>query len=213
MNVLSYLASNFSDTKRPLLEDAPSSAVPDFWTEDRDYELLLGTLRYGFGCYEHFPLDTQLQSICFSSPDHALPDSVEFRKLNDRVLFLGEFLKKSSTLEKKDVEAPAGESSCDRSASIDSKWSKEEKKTVVDYLLRMGIDVTESGDRDYESMLRNCNLSDKTPDELHAFIDDFLSYGEVAPNPQSSQLQKNSYRAVNRIANEQTPRNSSQQRQ
>ena len=198
ISALSSLTTEFSPSKRAFLDDLPSPGMPDFWTEDKDYELIVGTLRYGFGCYEHFSLDQDVQSIHVRvSPSKGVGDeTVEFRRLNERVVFLGEIIKKSVASEQDTMS----DSTYDRASDIDAKWSKEEKKNVTEYLLRMGIDVTDDGERDYNSMLTHCQITDKSPEELRAFIDDFLSNGEVAPNPQSSQLHKNAYRAVNRIA-------------
>ncbi|OHT08611.1 hypothetical protein TRFO_22797 [Tritrichomonas foetus] len=171
----------------------------EWWSDEHDAILIRGTIDYGFGCYEHYAEDPNYSRFT-TVLGYDDEETIEQKSLNDRVLSLGEGLKRakmkqddllenSSTSNSYSTNQNSNSSNTNTSTTtyernfmIESKFSKEEFNTLTKYLLKKGIDVnSETGEKDYASLAVNCELSYKPTEDIKDYIDDLLLRCEMPP--------------------------------
>jgi hypothetical protein len=164
IDLMSRFQFSFESTKSIPLIRLGGPAFTDAWKEEHDTALCHASWRFGLGIYDH------MSEACDShqlQPLLGVLGSIEESRIADRARKVCKFVGSIpmanetiiNTLSSRDVEG----------------WPKEDQEKIIAHLLQFGVDVDESDEPDYLSLLERCRLKDPDHYEARAFVEGLLS--------------------------------------
>ena len=194
MELLGYLANAVKEAgERPeliKLARALGTSPSEWWTEENDRMLVLGTYRYGYGRYDHFCEDSEIaiRRVALGS---------EQRKLDERIIRLAEVIKRSVTFQLEgmakgdlgDLIISDGED-FDEDDFSNQQLTQHDRRKLYQYVLRMGLDS-------YENIRANTNVRCSVED-AKSYVDSLIA---KANDPSSNLPPNTAARIRSRVAN------------
>ena len=194
MELLGYLANAVKEAgERPeliKLARALGTSPSEWWTEENDRMLVLGTYRYGYGRYDHFCEDSELaiRRVALGS---------EQRKLDERIIRLAEVIKRSVSFQLEgmargdlgDLIISDGED-FDEDDLPNQQLTRHDRRKLYQYVCRMGLDS-------YENIRMNTNVRCSVED-VKSYVDTLIA---KANDPSSNLPANTAARIRSRVAN------------
>lgn len=174
------------------------------WTEDYDRILLIGSYRYGFGSYDHFPedQDPNYREVAFCAEQSLLNDTLLKQTENFKRKYDAGFRNPTHEINSESEnsdnfddsynnnnnlntrKAKAQSSDNDDNDDIDDSnvrsnlschWSKEEANQILKFMCDNGII------NDFEIMRKESHLDNKTAEQVKEYIDNYMERIKLKP--------------------------------
>jgi len=177
-----YLASNslidvnFDINQLP--EWSPTGEEPSAeWTSNMDRLLAYGFHKYGYGCFEYFCLDPKPELLEILYNDGEL---IEQSVLLDRYNHIGDALRRQ---DKSDANKPKKviktKEKKERDPTVSKDWTRAEEFKVRKQLLKSGIELDSSGERDFASFRDVTGLEPRSVEDVKEFVEDYFHQCEI----------------------------------